>query len=417
MIPNVPLASAEDHGRRGDDDDRPVLTLVSLQGANVYSSSTITVELRLVDEDSRIDPDTLAITLDGISIRDSFSALPKLEHKATLTGTFDAAHGAHTLLGQAKDLRGRLGQRAFNFIVDQAPVAVAGPAQTVTLPAAATLDGSASSDPDNDPLTYRWTLTQKPAGSTATLAGADTPHPVLHPDLAGTYAAQLIVNDGWLDSPASSVAITVLPASVNQPPVVDAGPSQIINLPSPAYLAGSATDDGLPEGSTLTVTWSKLSGPGPVAFTNPSVAATTATFVSTGTYVLELSASDTQYTSTATVIINVLPPRMPPVVSAGPDQTITLPASATLAGSVTFFGLPPGAHVSLGWSELSGPAPVTFADASLPVTTATFVSSGTYVLELSASDPLYTSSATVTITVKPPSGPQILSSPEQGTTT
>src|SRR5437867_3393652 len=69
---------------------------------------------------------------------------------------------------------------------------------------------------------------------------------------------------------------TVNSAGTNQPPVVNAGADQTITLPSLANLSGTATDDGLPSGSTLTTTWSKLSGPGTVTFGNVTMRTTTA---------------------------------------------------------------------------------------------------------------------------------------------
>ncbi len=58
---------------------------------------------------------------------------------------------------------------------------------------------------------------------------------------------------------------------VNQPPVVNAGPDQTVNLPAAANLAGAATDDGLPNPpAAFTTTWSVVSGPGTVTFANPN---------------------------------------------------------------------------------------------------------------------------------------------------
>ena len=39
----------------------------------------------------------------------------------------------------------------------------------------AVLDGSASADPDNDPLAYAWTIASKPSESSAVLSGAASP--------------------------------------------------------------------------------------------------------------------------------------------------------------------------------------------------------------------------------------------------
>jgi len=89
-----------------------------------------------------------------------------------------------------------------------------------------------------------------------------------------------------------------------------------------------------------------------------------------------------------------------PEVDAGADQTITLPSTAILDGTVTDDGFPdPPATLTTTWSEHSVPGTVIFEDANSLNTTATFSKEGTYILSLEASDSELSSSDTVTITV------------------
>jgi len=71
------------------------------------------------------------------------------------------------------------------------------------------LDGSGSTDGDVpvQALTYSWVIVSAPAGSTATLSGADTASPSFTPDVAGDYVIELVVNDGVADSVPDSVTV------------------------------------------------------------------------------------------------------------------------------------------------------------------------------------------------------------------
>src|SRR5262249_22675205 len=71
------------------------------------------------------------------------------------------------------------------------PIANAGPDQTVALGADVSLDGSASTDVDGDFLTYAWTITYAPPGSTSVLDDPAAVRPHFQADLPGTYVAQL----------------------------------------------------------------------------------------------------------------------------------------------------------------------------------------------------------------------------------
>ena len=68
---------------------------------------------------------------------------------------------------------------------------------------------AASSDADNDPLTYSWSLT-RPTGSNALITTPNIVKPTFVPDIPGTYVAQLIVNDGFTNSSPVTVTITAV---------------------------------------------------------------------------------------------------------------------------------------------------------------------------------------------------------------
>jgi hypothetical protein len=176
--------------------------------------------------------------------------------------------------------------------VNQPPVVNAGTDQTITLPTSAALAGTVSDDGLPTPpgaVTQGWSQVSGPG--TVTFTNSQTTSTTATFSASGTYVLRLTANDGALTA-SNDVTITVAaPSSINQPPVVDAGPDQIIAFPANAALAGTVNDDNLPTG-TLSLTWSQVSGPGSVTFTNPSVAVTTATFSDTGTYVLSLTATD-----------------------------------------------------------------------------------------------------------------------------
>lgn len=98
---------------------------------------------------------------------------------------------------------------------------------------------------------------------------------------------------------------------------------------------------------------------------------------------------------------SLLPANQPPLVNAGPDQTITLPAAATLSGTVTDDGLPAPPALAVSWSQVSGPGAVAFLDPNAVATTANFPTDGVYTLRLTAHDGALASSDDVVITANP----------------
>ena len=149
----------------------------------------------------------------------------------------------------------------------------------------------------------------------------------------------------------SQLAATI----VNAAPTVSAGSDQTITLPATATLSGSATDDGLPNPpAALTVSWSQVSGPSLALVNAPTQAATTASFVQPGTYVLQLTASDGTLSSSATTQITVQDG--PPSLGSIPNRTI--PAGSKY--SMRLAANDPNTNDTLSYFLDAAPAGATF---------------------------------------------------------
>ena len=290
--------------------------------------------------------------------------------------------------------------------INRPPAVDAGPDQIITLPTdSVSLNGTVNDD--GLPLTGTLTTTWKKISGPGPVTFADPGNPVTSATFLepGFYVLRLTANDSLL-TVFDEMQVEVVPR--NQPPEVDAGPDQMIELPNTATMAGVVTDDALPRGSTVTRTWSVANGPPGVTFADPHDLSTVVTFAAPGTYILRLTANDTEFTVHDDVIITVHPENQPPVVNAGPDQTLRLPSLATLNGTATDDGFPFGSTLVTTWTKVSGPGNVTFANAASPVTTAQFSVEGTYVLRLTANDSRFTVSDECTIIVLPENTPPIV---------
>jgi hypothetical protein len=120
-------------------------------------------------------------------------------------------YGTYSIQLKVMDSWGAVGTDTVTLSINNLkPVANAGQNQSLTLGDTALLDGSASSDPNGDPLSYTWSLSSVPVGSTASIANTSAVQTSFIPDLSGTYVVSLKVNDGLLDSDPSNITITVV---------------------------------------------------------------------------------------------------------------------------------------------------------------------------------------------------------------
>ncbi|RYG92741.1 hypothetical protein EU803_01140 [Loktanella sp. IMCC34160] len=142
------------------------------------------------------------------------------------------------------------------------PTANAGTDQLVLPNATVTLDGTGSNANDaGQTLTYTWSQT---SGTTVTLSSTTAAQPTFTApnlvigDADAVLVFQLIVNDGFDNSLADTVQITV-DAPTNTAPTANAGPDQSVPAGSVVTLDGtaSAAND---VGQSLTYGWSQASG-------------------------------------------------------------------------------------------------------------------------------------------------------------
>ena len=278
------------------------------------------------------------------------------------------------------------------------PTVDAGPAQTIVLPAAATLAGAVHDDGVPNPpgaLTTTWSSIGGPAPVTF-----DDPSAVAtaaHFTAVGNYVLRLTANDGAATATAD-VAVRVVTG--NAAPAVDAGPDQTIVWPAPLSLAATVTDDLLPDPTGfLLSTWSVVDGPGTVVFAQDFSPTTTATFSTPGVYVLRLTATDSELSSSDDIVVRAEQPsfNQAPIVTANHDTTFfAVNFPSFIGATVVDDGLPSGT-LTTSWSLVSGPGNVTIFNPDQLITRFVADTPGTYVFRVTVSDGELSSTDEVTL--------------------
>ncbi|MBL4713820.1 MAG: hypothetical protein JKY64_04770 [Alcanivorax sp.] len=270
-------------------------------------------------------------------------------------------------------------------VTNTAPLADAGKAQSVKVGDTVTLNASESRDEDGDTLTYAWSLSAQPDGSGAVLADSDTVRPTFVADTEGEYTAELIVNDGQVDSEPATVTITATVA--NSPPVADAGADQSAKTGEPVTLDGSASTDA--DGDLLTYQWALTEQPeGSVAsLSDANTVDPSFTPDVDGEYVLTLTVSDGEATGVADqVTVTAATPNSAPTADAGQDQSVFVSDVVNLNGSAS--ADPDGDALLYSWRFVSRPAGSSAALQDAETVNPTFTADveGDFVIELLVGD-------------------------------
>ena len=276
---------------------------------------------------------------------------------------------------------------------NSAPVADAGQNQNVVVGETVNLDSSGSSDVDGDALTFSWSLTS-PAGSTAMLSDPTAVTPSFVADVAGTYAVQLIVNDGKVDSKPAAISVTA--AEVDPPPntapVADAGQNQSLLVGETVHLDGSKSDDA-DSGDQLTFVWSFVARPDGSGATLSDPLSATPNFVAdvAGTYTVQLIVHDGTIDSAPdTVLVTAAaagpPANTPPVADAGQDQNVSFGSMVDLDGNGSSDA--DGNAITFVWTLSSVPAgsSPTWSDPTAANPTFTADAAGDYMVQLIVND-------------------------------
>lgn len=201
------------------------LTYTIQNTGNEYDLPLILTEILIVDPDTQLPVRTMTgeASLNGREVFsnailfDSTGLAPK-PYLIILQGTTAGVTQTISSIGLI-----------INPIPNNAPIANAGPDQSAFAGHPVLLDGSQSTDPDGDPLSFIWHFTLIPNASQTTdnsLLNSMTATPSFVPDAEGIYTLSLVVNDGLADSQTDTVSVFVNPA-----PKVDIHP-ETINLKS-----------------------------------------------------------------------------------------------------------------------------------------------------------------------------------------
>ena len=354
------------------------VTVTDPKGAKATKPVTVTSTrppAQLPEPDMDFDSPVLvgqAVTLDGTKSSDpddpysslSFQwevnnqpngASPSLQNPQTDRATFTpSTAGTYQIELTVEDPSGSSASVVDTLEVDAKPVARIDSPSSSPLGSKVTLDGTDTTDADTDisDLIFNWSISSKPANSSASLSDASAQAPTIQMDESGEYRFELNVEDpsGYTDSTTATI-------EVSEPPTAKIGKNQYaINVNEAVQLDGSGSSD--PDG-TLSLDWQVVSSPysGNMTYSLSNSSSQTAQFSATrrGEYVVELTATDdTGLMDRTTASIDV---------NGAPDVILTKSTSVVNLGNTVGFDASETtdpdsskAGFSYLWSIVSAPA-------------------------------------------------------------
>jgi hypothetical protein len=262
--------------------------------------------------------------------------------------------------------------------LNRVPTADAGEDQTVLLGNTVTLDGSGSTDPEDDRLDYVWSWVEGP--EPVVLESASGPYPWFTPDQIGAYRFQLVVNDGTDASPPDNVTVRVV--NENRAPVALTAGEGFAEIGDPVTMDGAGSYD--PDGDPLTYRWTQTGGV-QVALEGAGTAVASFHAFSEGVFRFQLVVNDGELASDPALFeVTVNGGNQIPIAHAGslvkglPGQEICLNGSAS-------YDPDPGDTISYSWSQEKGPL-VTLHNPGTATPCFTASNTGKYVFVLRVSD-------------------------------
>lgn len=219
---------------------------------------------------------------------------------------------------------------------------------------------------DTTSVTYLWSKVSGPGNVTfSTGTSEDTDISV---DADGQYVIRLTVTD-QAGNVASDDMNFVWDTTA---PVVDAGIDQNTNI----LVSQDATVTDL---TSLTYSWTKVSGPGNITFSSSTTEDTDISADADGVYVIRLTATD-QFGLSSSDDLSFEWDTTNPSVNAGVDQLVNalFNQDATVVDA--------NSTINYQWSKVSGPGSITFGTATAEDTSVTADTDGSYILRLTVTD-------------------------------